>query len=54
MSSQLRARSKRLSARFELTPANGLVVVTGSVYLVGQVRSQLVAAQGATTEPLKV
>ena len=38
----------------QLTPANGLVVVTGSVYLVGQVRSQLVAVQGATTEPLKV
>jgi dihydrofolate synthase/folylpolyglutamate synthase len=45
---------KAVERALQLTPANGLVVVTGSVYLVGQVRSQLVAAQGATTEPLKV
>jgi dihydrofolate synthase/folylpolyglutamate synthase len=37
----------------EVTPVNGLVVVTGSVYLVGQVRPLLVAAQ-TSTEPLKV
>ena len=37
----------------QLTPANGLVVVTGSVYLVGQVRSMLVAAQSAPAEPVK-
>ena len=33
------------SARCSMTPAHGLVVVTGSVYLVGQVRPLLVAAQ---------
>jgi hypothetical protein len=38
----------------QLTPAHGLVVVTGSVYLVGQVRSVLVAAQSAPAEPVKV
>ena len=43
-----------LERALQLTPANGLVVVTGSVYLVGQVRSLLVAAQAAPTEPLKV
>jgi dihydrofolate synthase/folylpolyglutamate synthase len=37
----------------EVTPVHGLVVVTGSVYLVGQVRPLLVAAQ-TSTEPLKV
>jgi dihydrofolate synthase / folylpolyglutamate synthase len=37
----------------EVTPVHGLVVVTGSVYLVGQVRALLVAAQ-TSTEPLKV
>jgi dihydrofolate synthase/folylpolyglutamate synthase len=45
---------KAVERALQLTPANGLVVVTGSVYLVGQVRTQLVTAQGATTEPLKV
>jgi dihydrofolate synthase / folylpolyglutamate synthase len=35
----------------EITPVHGLVVVTGSVYLVGQVRPLLVAV---STEPLKV
>jgi dihydrofolate synthase / folylpolyglutamate synthase len=39
---------------FEVTPVHGLVVVTGSVYLVGQVRPLLVAAQTPSTEPLKV
>jgi dihydrofolate synthase / folylpolyglutamate synthase len=38
----------------EVTPVHGLVVVTGSVYLVGQVRPLLVAAQTASKEPLKV
>jgi dihydrofolate synthase/folylpolyglutamate synthase len=38
----------------EVTPVHGLVVVTGSVYLVGQLRPLLVAAQAASTEPLKV
>jgi dihydrofolate synthase/folylpolyglutamate synthase len=33
---------------FQLTPAGGLVVVTGSLYLVGQVRSSMLA------EPIKV
>ena len=36
------------------TPANGLVVVTGSVYLVGRVRSLLAVMRGAQTEPLEV
>jgi dihydrofolate synthase / folylpolyglutamate synthase len=35
----------------QLTPVDGLVVVTGSVYLVGQVRPSVLAA---STEPLKV
>jgi dihydrofolate synthase / folylpolyglutamate synthase len=38
----------------QLTPVNGLVVVTGSVFLVGQVRSMLMAAQSAPAEPVKV
>jgi dihydrofolate synthase/folylpolyglutamate synthase len=38
----------------QLTPVHGLVVVTGSVFLVGQVRPMLVATQAASTEPLKV
>jgi dihydrofolate synthase/folylpolyglutamate synthase len=38
----------------EVTPVHGLVVITGSVYLVGQVRSLLVPAPAASTEPLKV
>jgi dihydrofolate synthase/folylpolyglutamate synthase len=38
----------------EVTPVHGLVVVTGSVYLVGQVRPMLVAARTPSTEPLKV
>jgi dihydrofolate synthase / folylpolyglutamate synthase len=37
-----------------LTPMHGLVVVTGSVYLVGQVRALLVSEQTAPSEPLKV
>jgi dihydrofolate synthase / folylpolyglutamate synthase len=37
----------------QLTPEHGLVVVTGSVFLVGQLRSLLVAGQLAPAEPLK-
>jgi dihydrofolate synthase/folylpolyglutamate synthase len=37
-----------------LTPLHGLVVVTGSVYLVGQVRARLLSEQAAPLEPLKV
>jgi dihydrofolate synthase/folylpolyglutamate synthase len=37
-----------------ITPADGLVVVTGSVYLVGQVRPMLVAKRPAPVEPLRV
>src|SRR3984885_4636689 len=37
-----------------LTPLHGLVAVTGSVYLVGQVRALLVSEQTAPSEPLKV
>jgi dihydrofolate synthase/folylpolyglutamate synthase len=36
------------------TPAHGLVVVTGSVYLVGEVRPMLMALRPAPAEPLKV
>ena len=38
----------------QLTPVHGLVVVTGSVFLVGQVRPLLMGTQAASTEPLKV
>jgi dihydrofolate synthase / folylpolyglutamate synthase len=37
-----------------ITPANGLVVVTGSVYLVGQVRPLLMDSRPAPAEPLEV
>jgi dihydrofolate synthase/folylpolyglutamate synthase len=43
-----------LERALELTPFHGLVVVTGSVYLVGQVRALLVSEQTAPSEPLKV
>jgi hypothetical protein len=33
---------------------HGLVVVTGSVYLVGEVRPRLVAGQATPAEPMKV
>ena len=42
-----------LERALQLTPVNGLVVVTGSVYLVGQLRPRLVATQGAPVESLK-
>ncbi len=38
----------------EMTPPNGLVVVTGSVYLVGEVRPLFVGQRPTTAEPLKV
>jgi dihydrofolate synthase/folylpolyglutamate synthase len=38
---------------FAITPTGGLVVVTGSVYLVGQVRPLLIATQAVATEQLK-
>jgi dihydrofolate synthase / folylpolyglutamate synthase len=38
----------------QLTPVHGLVVATGSVFLVGQVRPLLVATQAMSTEPQKV
>jgi dihydrofolate synthase / folylpolyglutamate synthase len=43
-----------LDRALQLTPVNGLVVVTGSVYLVGQLRSRLVERVTATGEPMKV
>src|SRR3984957_6244533 len=43
-----------LECAFQLTPVNGLVVVTGSVYLVGQLRPRLVAGVAVSVEPIKV
>jgi dihydrofolate synthase/folylpolyglutamate synthase len=43
-----------LERALQLTPVNGLVVVTGSVYLVGQLRPRLVVGVAASEEPLKV
>src|SRR3984957_15477609 len=43
-----------LERALDVTPVHGLVVVTGSVYLVGQVRPLLVSAPAASSEPLKV
>jgi dihydrofolate synthase / folylpolyglutamate synthase len=37
----------------QLTPADGLVVVAGSVYLVGQVRNRLLASRSAPAEPMR-
>ena len=37
-----------------LTPVHGLVVVSGSVFLVGQVRPLLLDSRPTPTEPLKV
>jgi dihydrofolate synthase / folylpolyglutamate synthase len=55
--SEIEAATDAISAverALELTPVHGLVVVTGSVFLVGQVRPLLVGTQAASTEPLKV
>jgi dihydrofolate synthase / folylpolyglutamate synthase len=43
-----------LERALQITPANGLIVITGSVYLVGQVRPLLQASRPAPTEPLEV
>ncbi len=55
--SEAEAAADPLSAlrrAFSLTPANGLVVVTGSVYLVGRVRSEFTAMSFAEAEGLQV
>jgi dihydrofolate synthase / folylpolyglutamate synthase len=55
--SDLEAVTDAISAverALQLTPVHGLVVVTGSVFLVGQVRPLLVGTQAPSTEPLKV
>jgi len=43
-----------LQRAFAVTPANGLIVVTGSVYLVGQLRPSLISTAPAPAEPLEV
>jgi dihydrofolate synthase / folylpolyglutamate synthase len=43
-----------LETAFRGSPPNGLIVVTGSVYLVGEVRQPLIASRPAPTEPLEV
>jgi dihydrofolate synthase / folylpolyglutamate synthase len=43
-----------LERAFHITPADGLVVVTGSVYLVGEVRPMLVGMPLPTSEQLRV
>jgi dihydrofolate synthase / folylpolyglutamate synthase len=43
-----------LECALRITPANGLVVVTGSVYLVGQVRPLLMDSRPAPAEQLEV
>ena len=43
-----------LERALQLTPVHGLVVVTGSVYLVGEVRPRLVTGQATPAEPMKV
>jgi dihydrofolate synthase/folylpolyglutamate synthase len=55
--SEVEAAANAISAverALRVTPANGLVVVTGSVYLVGEVRPMLMASRPAPAEPLKV
>ncbi len=49
-----RGAASALERALALTLVDGLVVVTGSVYLVGQVRALLVSEQTASSEPLKV
>ena len=54
--SEVEAAANAVSAverALRITPANGLVVVTGSVYLVGEVRPMLMASRPAPAEPLK-
>jgi dihydrofolate synthase/folylpolyglutamate synthase len=43
-----------LERALQLTPVNGLVVVTGSVYLVGQLRPRLMSETTTSVEPIKV
>jgi dihydrofolate synthase / folylpolyglutamate synthase len=55
--SEVETAANALSAverAFQLTPASGLVVVTGSVYLVGEVRPTLVASRLTPTESIRV
>jgi len=55
-SSEVEAAAEAVGAlerALQLTPINGLVVVTGSVYLVGQLRPRLVAGQGVPVESMK-
>jgi dihydrofolate synthase/folylpolyglutamate synthase len=55
--SEVEAAEDAMSAveqAFHLTPAHGLVVVTGSVFLVGQVRPGLLAMPPVPAETLKV
>jgi dihydrofolate synthase/folylpolyglutamate synthase len=54
VASPVRAVERALEVTPFEDPVRGLVVVTGSVYLVGQVRPLLVAAQSTSTERLKV
>jgi dihydrofolate synthase/folylpolyglutamate synthase len=42
-----------LNLAFELTPPEGLVVVTGSLYLVGRLREKLASAPFAATETIR-
>jgi dihydrofolate synthase/folylpolyglutamate synthase len=55
--SEVEAAADAVSAverALHLTPAHGLVVVTGSVYLVGEVRPLLLASRSAPSEVLEV
>ena len=54
--SEVEAASNAISAlesALRITPVDGLVVVTGSVYLVGQLRPLVIASRPAPTEPLE-
>lgn len=50
---QAASGAEALEQAFAATPVNGLIVVTGSVYLVGQVRTLLTANHPAQVEPIK-
>ena len=55
--SEVEAAAEPVSAlerALQLTPVNGLVVVTGSVYLVGQLRPRLMSETTTSVEPIKV
>ncbi len=51
---QATSGASALAQAFATTPENGLIVVTGSVYLVGQIRPLVMATHQATAEPLRV